>query len=372
MKIGIDARMYGPRWGGGGIGRYVEELVAELQKIDSKNRYLLFLKRENFDACRLTNPRFEKVLADVHWYGIKEQLMMPRLIDRQKLDLVHYPHWNIPVRAKTPFVVTIHDLILLQDPNSARATTLGPIGYAIKRAGYKKVLRHAMEKSKAIIAVSDYVKSSILERFNVPEKKISVIYEGVSSTPRLNDSTTPRLPVPPPYFLYVGSAYPHKNLESLLHAFSFLVKKYPQVKLVLVGQEDIFYRALKKELEEIDIDQHAVVFTGFVPDDLLGELYANASLYVFPSRHEGFGLPPLEAMGHGVPVVSSNRGPLPEVLGDAAVYFNPDDIEEMVAVMERTLQNQSLREELRQKGTARVKRYSWATMASRIQTIYER
>ena len=381
--IGIDARMYGPRWGGGGLGRYVEELVQGLQNIDTEHRFVLFLKKENFDACKIHNNRFEKVLADVHWYTLKEQLLMPKLIERQELDLVHYPHWNVPLFSKTPFVVTIHDLILLEDPHSAHATTLDPVRYAIKRAGYHRVLRHAIESSRTIIAVSEFVKESISKHFpKIPQAKIHTIYEGVSQTQRLNDSTTParttdvvqsggqQLPVTPPYFLYVGSAYPHKNLESLLHAFSFFVKKYPDVKLVLVGKEDAFYKRLKKEMEEIDIDEHAVVFTGFVPDDVLHALYDHTSLYVFPSRHEGFGLPPLEAMQHGVPVASSNRGPLPEILGDAALYFNPDDLEEMVAVMERALKDEALRKALIQKGSSQVQRYRWSTMAEKIHSLY--
>ncbi len=371
--------MYGPKWGGGGLGRYVEELVTELQKIDTEHRFVLFLKRENFDACKLTNPRFEKVLADVHWYTAKEQLVMPKLIDRAGLDLFHYPHWNVPLFAKTPFVVTIHDLILLEDPNSARATTLGPVRYAVKRLGYKTVLTHAMKKSKAIIAVSHFVKNSILKHFDVPATKLHVIYEGVTSNEmgsgresRILDSRPDPIPaITTPYFLYVGSAYPHKNLESLLHAFSFFVKKYPDVKLVLVGKEDVFYKKLQKELEEIDIKNDAVVFTGFVPDTVLEELYAHASLYVFPSHHEGFGLPPLEAMAHGVPVASSNRGPLPEILGDAAAYFNPDDLEEMVAVMERAHRDDDLRKNLIAKGDTQVKRYSWDTMAREIHQLYE-
>ena len=119
-------------------------------------------------------------------------------------------------------------------------------------------------------------------------------------------------------------------------------------------------------MEEIDIDEQAVVFTGFVPDDVLHALYDHTSLYVFPSRHEGFGLPPLEAMQHGVPVASSKRGPLPEILGDAALYFNPDDLEEMVAVMERALKDEALRKELIQKGSSQVQRYRWSTMAEKI------
>ena len=150
----------------------MEELVQGLQNIDTEHRFVLFLKKENFDACKIHNNRFEKVLADVHWYTLKEQLLMPKLIERQELDLVHYPHWNVPLFSKTPFVVTIHDLILLEDPHSAHATTLDPVRYAIKRAGYHWVLRHAIESSRTIIAVSEFVKESISKHFpKIPQPK---------------------------------------------------------------------------------------------------------------------------------------------------------------------------------------------------------
>ena len=376
MKVGIDARMYGPKWGGGGLGRYVEELVQGLQRIDSKHRVVLFLKPENADACRLTSPRFEKVIVNAHWYTAKEQFLMPRAIAKAKVDLMHYPHWNVPIWSSVPFVITIHDLILLDDPSSAKATTLGPIRYLAKRVGYHHVLHHAIEKSKKIVAVSRATKDSILHHFNhVDPAKIDVIYEGVSPLSNLQSPlplSTFQQPISQPYFLYVGSAYPHKNLESLLHAFSFFVKEYPLVKLVLVGKNDVFYDKLRNEVKEIGIPEGRVVFTGFVPDDQLAVLYQNAALYVFPARFEGFGLPPLEAMLHGAPVAASERGPLPEVLGAAAIYFNPDDLEQMAEVMEQALNNESLRAELKEKGSQQVKKYSWSSMAEQTMKLYEK
>lgn len=369
MKIGIDARLYGPRWGGGGLGRYVEELVTALQHNDTENRYVLFLKPENAEACKITNPNFEKVVVDAHWYTAKEQLLMPPAITKAKVDLMHFPHWNVPLLNKTPFIVTIHDLILLDEPTSAKATTLGPIRYGLKHFGFRQVLRHAVQKSERIIAVSDFTKQSILRHFEVPKEKIQVIYEGVTMTRRA--STDALLPITKPYFLYVGSAYPHKNLESLLHAFSFFVKAYPKTKLVLVGKDDLFYQRLKKEVEEIGI-QDSVIFPGFVPDEQLTELYAHASLYLYPSRIEGFGLPPLEAMQHGIPVAAARRGPLPEVLGDAAIYFDPDNIEQMVGVMEEALKDESKMAEMIRRGAEQVKKYSWETMARETRALYER
>lgn len=371
MKIGIDARLFGPKWGGGGIGRYVEELISELQTLANDHRFVIFLKKENFEACQINNHRFTKILADVHWYTLKEQLIMPQLIRQAGLDLIHYPHWNVPIRCRTPFVVTIHDLILLDDPNSAKATTRGPLQLAIKRFGHTLVLRHAISKSRQIIVPSVFVRASILQHFpSVNPAKISIIPEGVRTT-TVTEEKIKELPVTPPYFLYVGSAYPHKNLESLLHAFSFFVKKHPEIKLVLVGKDDVFYQRLRQELEEIDIVKEAVVFTGFVPDEILANLYAHASLFLFPSCQEGFGLPPLEAMAYGLPVAAARSACLPEVLKNAVLYFNPHDIEEMVAVMEKILNDSQLRTTMIAKGLKRAEEFSWRRQAETTLNTYE-
>lgn len=371
MKIGIDARMLGPTVGGGGLGRYVEELVTQIAQQDQQNRHVLFLK---FPGQRTPQPddtaHMEEVYTHTHWYTLKEQLHLPRIIERQKLDLIHFPHWNVPLWIKTPFVVTIHDLILLEEPHSAKITTRHPLIFWIKRLGYRVVLWNAIVRSKAIIAVSEYTKSSILRFFpRVDSNKIHVVHEGLTDLTNKEDGTI--TPPPSPYFLYVGNAYPHKNLEALLHAFSFFHKAYPDVTLVLAGRDDVFYQRLKKELEEIDVHPDAVKFILGPSDNDLATLYRNATLYLFPSRSEGFGLPPLEAMSFGVPVAAAKRSSLPEILGDAALWFEPDDIESMVSIMEQAINDPALREELAQKGAEQIKRYTWADMASTILKIYQ-
>ena len=372
MNIGIDARMYGPRVGGGGLGRYVEQLVDELQAIDHQNRYILFLKSENFDDCKITNDRFEKRLADIHWYTLKEQTSLSKMIDAEELDLVHFPHWNVPLNLKTPFVVTIHDLIMLEQPRSAKATTRNPLVYLLKRLGYHAVLKHAIKKSKKIIAVSNYTKRSIQKHFShVSPEKIDVVYEGVTTFAETSLSTDQKDPtIPQPYFLYVGNAYPHKNLISLLHAFSFFHQTHPEVHLVLAGREDIFYKRLKQEVQELDLPEDIVKFVMSPSDAELHILYKSASLYLFPSLEEGFGLPPLEAMQAGVPVAASNTSSLPEILGEAAIYFSPHDIEDMIRAMESILSDESLRKQLIARGQERVKKYSWKDMATNIMNGY--
>jgi glycosyltransferase involved in cell wall biosynthesis len=370
MRIGIDARFYGPKVGGGGLGRYVKELLEHLQETDTQNRYVVFLNKEGFSSFTPKNPNFEKKLADVRWYTLSEQLLMPRLIDRERLDIMHYPHWNVPVLTKTPFLVTIHDLILLDEKKSAnRATTLPSSLYKIKYLGYKFVLWRAVKASRKIVTVSEFVRGQIVKNFPKAADKIEVVYEGVSSMPMSQEQENIQTPKQP-YILYVGNAFPHKNLESLLHAFSFFHKAHNNVRLVLTGNSGVFHEALKKELEEIDVPKDSVIFTGFVDEETLAGLYKHASLYVFPSRNEGFGLPPLEAMSHGVPVAASNAASIPEILGDAAMYFDPDDIEEMVRVMEKSVSDNELREKMICKGYEQIKKYSWTTTAEKMIAIY--
>jgi glycosyltransferase involved in cell wall biosynthesis len=367
MKVGIDARLFGPRVGGGGIGRYVEELVKHLATESYGHRYVLFVKPEAKDLVP-SAAHFEVREADVHWYGMKEQLVMPRIIDREGLDLVHVPHWNVALGMKTPFVTTVHDLILLEEPRSARATTLpGPL-YALKYMGYKQVLNHAVRKSRGIIAPSAYVKGSILHHFpRVDAAKIQVIHEGLTALPVPTGSLPDSL-VSRPYFLCVGNAYPHKNLEAALHAFSFFAPQHPEARLVFAGRKDKFRERFVAEARDIGLPEGSVQFISNPSDADLARLYAHATLYIFPSRSEGFGLPPLEALAAGVPVAAANTSSLPEILGDAADYFAPDDIERLVALMEDALTTRS--EERIARGKMHASQYSWKRMTDETAALY--
>jgi len=363
MNIGIDARMYGPNVGGGGLGRYVEQLVTQLQAIDHKNRYVLFLKPENFDTCIITNSNFEKRLVDIHWYTLKEQLKMGHIVDKEALDLVHFPHFNVPVFMRTPFIVTIHDLILFDEPFSTKISTRHKAIFAIKYQGYKHVLSHAAKKAEAIIAVSNTTAKSIKKHIpSVDPKRIHVVYEGVTPLP-------PKKTKDPiinfPYILYVGNAYPHKNLDQLLAAFDRMRATSPDLHLVLAGKPSIFYdRALNQNPKN-------VLFQNSPSDAELANLYENAHIYVYPSRIEGFGLPPLEAMSVGTPVAASRIPALVEVLDDAAAYFDPYNTEDIARVLTHLLQNKDERKNLIQKGTEKIKQYDWKKMALHIQSLYE-
>ncbi|MFA6512465.1 MAG: glycosyltransferase family 1 protein [Patescibacteria group bacterium] len=368
MRIGIDARFFGPI--GKGLGRYTEKLIQYLQDKEDGHTYRIYLRRENMDAFTPRSPRFQKVLAPFRWYSLQEQIAFPRLLNRDGLDLMHFPHFNVPLLYRKPFIVTIHDLILTRFPTN-RATTLGPLRYFVKRKAYDLVIRSALHRSQKIITVSRYSKDQILDHFpELPSKKIVVTYEGVDD---LAASATGVIPaaVQQPYFLYIGNAYPHKNLEKLLEAMKLFSEDDDATKLVLVGKMDYFYTRLVDYARELDISDR-IVFTGYVDDATLSALYTHAAAYIIPSLEEGFGLPPLEAMMHKIPVLAAQASCLPEILADGAEYMDPHDIYDMAKHMRRILNDEVLRASLVRNGTTNVlPRYSWNAMVEETRSIYE-
>lgn len=366
MRIGIDARMMGK---GFGIARYVEQLVLHLLSIDTENEYVLFLQNDNWNEIAHNLPGVKKVLDNISWYTLQEQLMYTKIIQKEKVDLMHFPHWNIPYFYHNPYVVTIHDLIMFHYPR-AEATTLGPVKFWLKDQAHRMLLRKVTGQAKHILTTSEFTKQDIHETLNVPLKKMTVTYQApfMSSQPMEIDrpGILERYKISKPYVLYVGSAYPHKNLERLLEAWKVFEQKYGfDYQLVLAGKESYFYKRLQS------IISHSVICTGFVPDEELSFLYKNASLYVFPSLYEGFGLPPLEAMAHGVPVISSNRSCLPEVLQNAALYFDPENITDMAQALDDGLHDEKLRQDLKEKSISVLQKYSWEILATQTLSVYK-
>lgn len=375
MRIGIDARFYGPR--GKGLGRYTEKLIKNLEKVDSKNEYFIFLRKENFKEYEPESDNFKKVLADLKWYSLDEQLKMPGLIKKYKIDLMHFPHFNVPILYHGNFVVTIHDLILLRFPTK-RATTLGPLFYKIKYLGYKMAINSAVRRAKKVITVSNFTKKDLIQYFKIKPEKIAVTYEacdGVESgqlTIPESDIFKERR-IKKPYLLYVGNAYPHKNLEKLLEVFKIFKKRSNfSHQLVLVGKKDYFYERLKKQAQDLGLAiNNSVIFFGFASQKDLASLFRRADLYIFPSFIEGFGLPGLEAMSYGLPVVASNTSSLQEVLNGAALFFDPRDKKDIVSKIEQVLNNRKLREEIIEKGYRQVKKFSWEDCARKTLGVYE-
>ena len=372
MKIGIDARLYGAKHGG--IGRYTAELIRNLEWLDSSNRYFIFLAGDNFDDYSPQNSNFRKISADFKVYGIFEQLLYPFLLYGYGLDLMYFAHFNAPILYVKKYVVTIHDLIISHYPSS-RATTLSPALYRIKLATYHFLVRAVALRAARLIAVSQFTKNDIVKFLGAKPEKISVVYEG-ADLPRPAASDAAKimadLGLSGDFLLYVGSAYPHKNLEKLIEAFALLAEGRPDLRLALVGRNNFFYERLKKYAEASVAPEifERIAFAGYLSDEDIASLYQGAKLYVFPSLIEGFGLPPLEAQSFGLPVVSSDRSCLPEILGDSALYFDPESAKDMSEKIGMALDNAMLRQQLAEKGFVNVKKYSWGKMAEEILELF--
>lgn len=370
MRIGIDARFFGSI--GKGLGRYTQKLVENLEKIDHQNQYFVFLRRENWNEYHPQSKNFTKVLADIPWYSLQEQIKMPKVINKCGVDVMHFPHFNIPISYKGKFVVTIHDLILFRYP-TRRASTLSAPAYFLKKKAYHQVINAAVKNSAKIIAVSEHTKRDILKNFVIDPSKIAVTYEGVEiiekALPLKSETILKKYGIIKPYILYVGNAYPHKNLERLVLAFKEVSKTHSGLSLVLAGNEDYFYKRLKKFVADNNVS--GVVFSGHIDEYHLPTIYREAKLYVFPSLYEGFGLPPLEAMAKNVPVASSNASCLPEILGKAAYYFDPRGISETKEAIEKVLTDNILRKELIEAGKIQIQKYSWEKMAMETLEIYK-
>ncbi len=373
MKIGIDARLYGLKHAG--IGRYVMHLVEELKRLDTTNQYILFLRQDVYHQLNLP-PNWHKVLADVHHYTLAEQIYLPKLIKSSQVDLIHFPHFNVPLLYPGPFIVTIHDL-LWHEVRGLRVTTLNPLIYLLKYGGYRLVVAHALTKAAHILVPSHWVRQELEVRFNLPSHKVSVTYEGIATafSQPVNSQTAVNLlshfKITPPFVVYTGSTYPHKNLRVLLQAISQLKQQKVNLKLVIVSARSVFLNELKAFVHRLKLDSQ-VIFTGFIADSELRLLYSQAAALVHPSLSEGFGLIGLEAMAAGLSVVASQAGSLPEIYQDAALYFDPQSVADLTAKLQAVLTDQTLVKNLQAKGRQLAQTYSWTTTAQKTLQVYQK
>lgn len=375
MKIGIDARLYSQT----GIGRYIRNLIKALGEVDTENNYVVFLLREDAKKFKLPNKRWKIKLADIRWHSFLEQILIPVFLYKEKLDLVHFPYFNVPIFYLKPFIVTIHDLTHLHFDTGRASTLVWPF-YKIKRLGLKIVLWWAINKAKKVIAVSEGTKKEILDHYKINPNKVIVTYEGVDRDFKFKlknsfnkISETKKIK---PYILYVGNAYPHKNLERLIEVMKE-TREMRGIKLVLVGPDDFFYRRLEDFVRKNNLDGR-IIFYGQRQDDELVALYKNAIFLVIPSLMEGFGLTALEAMSQGCLVLASDIPALREVCGEAALYFDPTNKEEIKEKIVRAIrgmremrESKKSIENRRRLGLKRIKRFSWEKMGKETLRIYK-
>jgi glycosyltransferase involved in cell wall biosynthesis len=364
VRIAIDARKLHDF----GIGTYIRNLLRQLSRLDGESEYILICTPSDSGIERQFGPNFRTVTVAAKPYSLAEQVAIPYIVRGLGADVFHTPHYVLPPLVSVPSVVTIHDCIHLMFPQ-----------YLPNRLAYlyaRTFLWSAAHRSARVLTVSEASKHDILRFFAIPEAKIEVIYNGIDESfgsPPPGDEVSrvrERYQLNHEFILYAGNIKPHKNLERLIEAFHQLrTEGFHHLTLLIIGDEISRYPALRLAVHRHKLHK-SVRFLGFVPDQTLAVLYRLASVFVFPSLYEGFGLPPLEAMASGTPVVTSNVSSLPEVTSDAALLIDPHDPAAIADGIRQVLTDRALRDRLVASGLQRVREYSWERSARRIRAVY--
>lgn len=352
MRIGVDTQSTLGRKTG--IGLYTLNLLQALRRVAPRHEYV-----------ELSWMRTEELRTDQRlWW---EQVELPRRAHAARVDLLHLTGFGAPRWRPCPVLLTVHDLIGLLFPNN-----LPPIS----RFYWSHWLPRTIHWANQIIADSEHTKHDLIRLLGISAERVEVVYLGVDvvfrplEDPVVLEFVRQKYKLPSALVLYVGTIEPRKGLDTLISAYAALADDIPH-HLVIAGKRGWYTEPLFRQVKSLGLSQR-VHFTDYVADEDLPALYNLADLFIYPSRYEGFGLPPLEAMACGVPVVCSDAASLPEVVGDAALLVPPDDVEALAATMRRVLENDALRAEMRTKGLERAKRFTWEETARRTVAIYER
>ncbi len=375
MRIGIDARLYGLEHAG--LGRYVMKLVETVLRLDKKNNYVLFLTSDHASEF-MGKKRVKVVVTNIPIYSFSEQLLLPFVFVREKLDLLHIPHFNAPILYPGKFILTVHDLIK-HDSRGPETTTRNPWLYSIKRLGYYLLTSIVGRRAETVLVPSEFVKKEVVKRLKLSEEKIVVTYEAVSGTIkdlRLDEKEKKQVlsnfGLTQPFVVYTGSLYPHKNVDILVEA----VEKHNETKeadlqLAIICSRSVFWDRMNQKITSRGLEG-TIKMLGFVDDENVSKLYSLALALVHPSKMEGFGLTGLEAMNAGLPVISSSSSCLPEIYGDATLYFNPESTSDLVSKLEILIGDSILREQLAEKGHLQARKYSWERLARETLDVYQK
>jgi glycosyltransferase involved in cell wall biosynthesis len=351
----IDARFWGPSHTG--LGRYSKSLVQALENLHPNIDITLLVNKK-------TKTSFKTILVKAKPYSIREQIEIPQVISNLKPDLSHFLHFNVPLKVRSPFLVTIHDLIK-HHSTGKDTTTRSMLTYPIKRLAYFQTIKHALNHSIRVLTPSNWVKKDILTHYSIPASKITVTPEAVDLT-YLKTKPNQTRPLTQPYLIYVGNAYPHKNLIQLIKAI-----KKTSLKLIIVTGRDIFYQRLRKQIKSLEA-QPKVKIKGFTSDQDLKNLYFHSVGFITTSLFEGFGLPGLEALASGTLVLASKRASMPEVYQDKAIYFNPDNLSEIVKQINMASSLSPAKRQLKiQAGLKHAQQFSWAQTAEKTIKAYQ-
>lgn len=362
MTIGIDIRMIGNQHGG--IGRYILQLVTRLTALGVGHKFILFyhpgsIQQADWELLRV-KPAVHMVAAPYRHYSVAEQVRLPKLLGKYSLDIMFFPNFNVPVMYKGPFVVTIHDVIHHKIGGVKKS-------HWLHFQAYKKVIQHAASSSQGIITVSEHSKKEIAETLHVSPQKISVTYEGSFLRGDIPEQMLQQVKqsfrLAKPYFMFVGVLQRNKNIIQLARGFDAFLKKYRlEMDLVIVGKADPHYPDIKHHALDIQHSDH-VVFTGYVDDHALSALYKGAHAFVTASKYEGFGLPGVEAMHFGLPLAVSNIPVFNEIYDNAAVYFDPDNTDDIAEKLALVASDPQFYAQQQQKSLQRSLVYDWERTA---------
>lgn len=363
-RIGIDCRLAGSRHAG--IGRYVKNLIHELATENSNDiTWVVFFSDSAQQEEVLPHPpsNWEVVFAPVRHYSLQEQLKMPALFQSAKLDLLHVPHFNVPLAYRGKLVVTIHDL-LWHEQRGAAVTTLSPLMYWLKYAFYHLIVLHAVSTATTVFVPAKTIQQTVTRYYPFVRDKVMVTYEGIDrSFPAEIPAHQPKNEKDLDYSLiYTGSLYPHKNITVVLQ----LLQQQPNITLTIVGSRSVFREQVKRQCQEMAISDQ-VVFAGYLPDHELTKLYQQADALVQPSLSEGFGLTGLEALAVGLPAIVSDIPIFREIYRDSAIYFNPHDPVSVYEALQTAVKQKA---QLLKTASALLKEYSWQKMAHQVRTAY--
>jgi glycosyltransferase involved in cell wall biosynthesis len=371
VKIAIDIR----RMTEFGVGTYIRNVVRTLGRLDRENRYLLIGSPAKVEEIGPLPPNFHTVpllASDRSLQGYRE---FRTTLQRLSCDLVHIPNlFSVPRMLPCPYVMTVHDM--LEHMSRAREQS------GFWRSFHFQMTKRVLAGAARIFAVSNFTRNEIEKLFEIPSDRVEVVYNAIDERFLHGHATAPerdliarRYQVTYPFLLYAGRISPHKNVVRMIEAFSALKTElerdqaYPDLKLIIIGDDLSGNPDLRRTVVRSGV-QHDVRFLGFVPIEVLRIFYDEAKIFVFPSLYEGFGLPPLEAMVHGTPVVTSNVSSLPEVVGNAAVLVNPENVFEIMRALHRVLMDKPLRERMKERGYQQAAKFSWETSVRRILEAY--
>ncbi len=370
MRIAIDIRKINEF----GVGTYIWNLVRNLAGIDDRNDYLLVGSQRNFHELGPLPPNFKQLYQPEENGLWRDNISIPFDLHRQRLDVVHIPHHEAPFFTPSKLVVTIHDCVHLLFPQEDSSNF----------GNYRSYLRtkRVVHAAQHVLAVSRSTKDDLINIFELPDSKISVVHNALDErfafthTPGERKQVLERYQLKDPFVLYSGKIRPHKNVHRLIEAFAVLKNelgdsdRYKNLKLIIIGDELSKHQYLRLTVIRSGAQQD-VRFFGFVPYPILRVFYQSAQLFAFPSLYEGFGLPPLEAMANRAPVLASNTSSLPEVLEDAAVLVNPENVFDIARGMKLILSDDAVRQRLIQKGLEQVAKFSWKLAAQKILERYQ-